>query len=149
MEPIAAVLRNQHIPGCRGRWSCPELGKTLGKPLLPSSWKTGFAFSQERHFCSQPIDLPSAGMGNSDAFSCHFLGSLVGLEDLGSVWAMAGSDPVGKSSSRESWNCIRVEKSRITVTQCNRLSNEANISLPGACLWTFLSSSTHFPRRRD
>lgn len=52
-------------------------------------------------------------------------------------------------SSRESWNCIRVRKARVTLTQCNRISDVARMLLPSACLAISLNHFAHFPGLSD
>lgn len=150
MEPTAALpiaMSNQHMPVCWGRWLCLEPGTILEKSsenhLCPAAEEMSFAFSQDSHFCSQPTgscDVPSVGLDNTAIHFYAIFWEAPSFHRNTPFWATSAwqdQPRLQKGSPRESWNCSGVRKAGVPVTQCNRVSNGANILLPSACSGIF------------
>lgn len=147
MELIAALpiaMSNQHMPVCRGRWPCREPGsiseKSSKNHLCPAAGETSFAFSQDSYFCSQPagsLDLPSVGMDNT---AIHFYAIFWAAPRFHRNTAF-GTPLHGRIRPSGKGQLQRV---LVPVTQCNRLSNVANVLLPGACLGIFFEQLCTF-----
>lgn len=153
MEPIAAVLRNPHIPACRGGRSCPQLGRTSetssGKRFCPAAGETGFAFSQESHSALNPLTFLTQGWITQRCVFMPFSGQLGRTRRLRVGLSHARIRPSGKEHLQGVLELHQGEKAGSRSLSAIGSAKRQIFYCLVHCLQSFLSSSAHFPRPRD